>query len=169
LALGVRIINRGGGSFRFRGIGRLHDNRLFHGRFGYRLRFRHGRGFRSRHRPHRRIFLGGCLFLGDFFFGNFFLGRCLLFGRRCFFFGRRNFFYRRFGRGRLRRWSRRRRAAPVYKLEDYRSPASGGKIQSLCRALGKIHNPAFGGGYTARNGCDNLFIIPGICNLYLGS
>jgi hypothetical protein len=54
-------------------------------------------------------------------------------------------------------------------LEDYRGPASGGKPQSFCRTLGKIHNTAFGGGYTARNGCDNLLVISGICNLYLRS
>jgi hypothetical protein len=153
LALGVRIVNRGGGGSRFRRIRRLQDNRLFHGRFGFRFRFRRGRWFRSGPRLHRRLFLGRRLFL----LGNFF-------GRRFF---RREFGLRlrlRLGRKRFRR---RARTPAVYQLEDYRGPASGGKAQSLRRTLGKIHNAAFGGGYTARNGCDNLFIVPGICNLYL--
>jgi hypothetical protein len=53
-------------------------------------------------------------------------------------------------------------------LEDHRSPASGGKAKGFRGALGKIHNAAFSGGYTAYNGYGNLPIVPRICNLYLG-
>jgi hypothetical protein len=103
-------------------------------------------------RIHRRRFLGRLFFLGG------------LFGRKIFCRGFGLGF--RLGRRRLGGWGRTR-ATAVYNLEDYRSPASGGKTQGLRRALGKIHDAAFGGGYAARNGCGNLLIIPGIYNLYL--
>jgi hypothetical protein len=124
---------------------------LFRGNFRLRLGFRFCLGFRLRFRFHRgllgRRFLRGRLLGGRFFHGGFRLG-----------------FRRRRGRGGAGRGT-----PVVHDLEDHRSPASGGKAEAFRGALGKIHNAAFGGGYTARNGCGYPSVVSGVYDLYLGS